>query len=59
VHEGKTVLDLASLLHAQLRVAGVRDVRDCGICTFDSVDGLYSYRRGDGDHRILSFAVMC
>jgi YfiH family protein len=54
----KTVLDLAALLHAQLAEAGVRDVRDCGWCTFDDDERCYSYRRGDGEHRILSFAVI-
>lgn len=55
---GKTVLDLSALLKAQLATSGVAAVFDCGLCTFDEKERFYSFRRGDGERRVISFAVM-
>jgi YfiH family protein len=44
---GTPALDLGAGVHAQLAAAGVRDVRDVGGCTRETLD-LPSYRR-DGD----------
>lgn len=53
--EGKIFLNLSSLAKQQLLELKIlpENIEDCGICTFDEPEKLYSFRRGDKTDRFI------
>jgi YfiH family protein len=45
---GRAHLDLPGAVHAQLQVAGVERIEDCGLCTACRVDEFFSHRAERG-----------
>ena len=54
--KNKTFLELSALAKQQLLELKIlpENIEDCGICTFDESDRLYSFRRGDKSNRFTS-----
>ncbi|TQR53770.1 polyphenol oxidase family protein [Campylobacter troglodytis] len=50
-------LDLKGLVRHQALNLGIKDIRDCGICSFDD-ERFFSYRRGDLEKRFVSVIAL-
>ncbi len=50
-------LDLKALVKSQALNLGIKDIKDCGICSFDD-ERFFSYRRGDMEKRFVSVIVL-
>ena len=52
--QSRFYFDLSVVASIQLRHAGVKHILDCGACTFERMNGLYSYRRDEITGRFAS-----
>ena len=50
-------LDLKGIVRHQALNLGIKDIRDCGICSFDD-ERFFSYRRGDLEKRFVSVIAL-
>lgn len=50
-------VDLKAIVKNQARNLGIKDIRDCGVCTFDD-ERFFSYRRDKTTQRFVSVIVL-